>query len=49
MFVAIFAYIERIVNMVRPRKMLYMAVGRFTAETKGIDLFVDVRTTGASC
>ncbi|KAF9582422.1 5'-3' exoribonuclease 2 [Lunasporangiospora selenospora] len=26
MFVAIFAYIERIVNMVRPRKMLYMAV-----------------------
>lgn len=27
MFIAIFAYIERIVNMVRPRKMLYMAVG----------------------
>ncbi|KAF9104471.1 5'-3' exoribonuclease 2 [Mortierella sp. GBA35] len=26
MFVAIFAYIERIVNMVRPRKLLYMAV-----------------------
>ncbi|KAF9918403.1 5'-3' exoribonuclease 2 [Lobosporangium transversale] len=26
MFVAIFAYIERIVNMVRPRKMLYMAI-----------------------
>ncbi|KAG0057611.1 5'-3' exoribonuclease 2 [Gryganskiella cystojenkinii] len=26
MMVAIFAYIERIVNMVRPRKMLYMAV-----------------------
>lgn len=26
--VAIFAYIERIVNMVRPRKLLYMAVGK---------------------
>lgn len=29
MFIAIFAYIERIVNMVRPRKMLYMAVGEY--------------------
>jgi hypothetical protein len=30
MMVAIFAYIERIVNMVRPRKLLYMAVGKST-------------------
>jgi len=32
MMVAIFAYIERIVNMVRPRKMLYMAVGEYRTQ-----------------
>lgn len=38
MFVAIFAYIERIVNMVRPRKMLYMAVGTFILDMSGVNL-----------
>ena len=31
MMVAIFEYTERVVNMVRPRKLLMIAVGMFTA------------------
>ena len=27
--VEIFSYTERVVNMVRPRKLLFMAIGRF--------------------
>lgn len=30
MFLAIFNYIDRIMDIVRPRKVLYMAIGRFS-------------------
>jgi len=31
MMVEIFAYTERVVNMIRPRKLLFMAIGEFHA------------------
>lgn len=31
MMIAIFEYMDRIVDMVRPRKLLYMAIGKFKA------------------
>jgi 5'-3' exoribonuclease 2 len=30
MMIEIFKYTERVVNMVRPRKLLFMAIGAFT-------------------
>lgn len=30
MMIAIFEYMDRIVDMVRPRKLLYMAIGKYT-------------------
>jgi 5'-3' exoribonuclease 2 len=32
MMIEIFKYTERVVNMVRPRKLLFMAVGAFTLD-----------------
>lgn len=29
MMIAIFEYMDRIVDMVRPRKLLYMAIGKY--------------------
>ena len=29
MMVEIFAYTERVVNMIRPRKLLFMAIGKY--------------------
>lgn len=43
MMIEIFAYTERVVNMTRPRKLLYMAIGTgFSAQSGGFlrtDLF----------
>jgi hypothetical protein len=30
MMIEVFKYTERVVNMVRPRKLLFMAIGEFT-------------------
>ena len=30
MMIEVFKYTERVVNMVRPRKVLFMAIGEFT-------------------
>ena len=30
MMIEIFKYTERVINMVRPRKLLFMAIGEFT-------------------
>ncbi len=30
MMLEVFKYTERVVNMVRPRKLLFMAIGEFT-------------------
>jgi 5'-3' exonuclease len=32
MMIAIFEYMDRIVDMVRPRKLLYMAIGKYTSK-----------------
>lgn len=37
MMAAVFEYTDRVVNMVRPRKLLYMAVGTFRASRLNID------------
>jgi hypothetical protein len=36
MMLEVFKYTERVVNMVRPRKLLFMAIGEFTFDTYDI-------------
>lgn len=36
MMLEIFKYTERVVNMVRPRKLLFMAIGEFTVQTSDL-------------
>lgn len=31
----IFKYTERVVNMIRPRKLLFMAIGKFATQVLG--------------
>lgn len=33
MMIAIFEYMDRVVDMIRPRKLLYMAIGIYTIYT----------------
>ena len=46
MMVDIFAYTERVVNMIRPRKLLFMAIGAFSAGA--LVLLLIIATDGVS-
>jgi hypothetical protein len=48
MMVEIFAYTERVVNMVRPRKLLFMAIGTFCTVLRFI-AYSDSRWRCPSC
>lgn len=39
MMIEIFKYTERVVNMVRPRKLLFMAVGKSGSDMNLTDIF----------
>jgi 5'-3' exoribonuclease 2 len=43
MMIEIFAYTERIVNMTRPRKLLFLAIGSYSHNSS--PTFVDLRFT----
>lgn len=48
----IFRYTERVVNMIRPRKLLFMAIGAFRSLLVFIDsasLTRDTRRCGSAC
>lgn len=47
MMIAVFAYTERIVNMVRPRKLLFMAIGM--SPTPTMHTFVRINSTYRWC
>lgn len=36
MMIAIFEYMDRVVDMIRPRKLLYMAIGKLEIQLKQV-------------
>ena len=46
--VEIFKYTERVVNMVRPRRLLFMAIGKFLIDFRGHTSLISPRRRGSS-
>jgi hypothetical protein len=40
MMIEVFKYTERVVNMVRPRKLLFMAIGEFTFDLYDVSVII---------
>lgn len=46
--VEIFKYTERVVNMIRPRKLLFMAIGEYRHSYCHLPLFTDIFLDGVA-